>query len=119
MSKTKRIKVLEEFIRLEKLEKNSRQDYIVVCEEAANKLKNELKMGRSTNPLVKINATENIQERIRAVAYFGKLTTEAAMYWCEKQKYRPIEVYPINITVAVYEARERYFKKCNFIEIIS
>ena len=43
MSKTKRIKVLEEFIRLEKLEKNSRQDYIVVCEEAANKLKNELK----------------------------------------------------------------------------
>lgn len=82
MSKTKRIKVLEEFIRLEKLE-------------------------------------ENIQERIRAVAYFGKLTTEAAMYWCEKQKYRPIEVYPINITVAVYEARERYFKKCNFIEIIS
>lgn len=67
-------------------------------------------MGRSTNPLVKINATENIQERIRAVAYFGKLTTEAAMYRCEKQKYRPIEVYPINITVAVYEARERYFK---------
>lgn len=58
-------------------------------------------MGRSTNPLVKIN------------------TTEAAMYWCEKQKYRPIEVYPTNITVAVYEARERYFKKCNFIEIIS
>ena len=43
MSKTKRIKVLEEFIRLEKLEKNSRQDYIEVCEEAANKLKNELK----------------------------------------------------------------------------
>lgn len=73
----------------------------------------------SSFPLVKINATENIQERIRAVAYFGKLTTEAAMYWCEKQKYRPIEVYPINITVAVYEARERYFKKCNFIEIIS
>lgn len=30
-----------------------------------------------------------------------------------------IEVYPTNITVAVYEARERYFKKCNFIEIIS
>ena len=43
MSKTKRIKVLEEFIRLEKLEKNSRQDYIEVCEEAVNKLKNELK----------------------------------------------------------------------------
>ena len=42
-NKTKRIKVLEEFIRLEKLEKNSRQDYIKVCEEAANKLKNELK----------------------------------------------------------------------------
>lgn len=39
MSKTKRIKVLEEFIRLEKLEKNSRQDYIEVCEEAVNKLK--------------------------------------------------------------------------------
>ena len=35
--------VLEEFIRLEKLEKNSRQDYIEVCEEAANKLENELK----------------------------------------------------------------------------
>ena len=43
MSKTKRIKVLEEFIRLEKLEKNPRQDYIEACEEAANKLKNELK----------------------------------------------------------------------------
>lgn len=76
-------------------------------------------MGRSTGPLVKVNTTEDIQKRIRAVAYFGKLTTEAAMYWCEKQKYRPIEIYPTNITVAVYEARERYFKKCNFIEIIS
>ena len=40
MSKTKRIKVLEEFIRLEKLEKNPRQDYIEICEESANKLKN-------------------------------------------------------------------------------
>ena len=76
-------------------------------------------MGKIIRPLVRIYPTENIQERIRAVAYFGKLTTEAAMYWCEKQKYRPIEVYPTNITVAVYEARERYFKKCNFIEIIS
>lgn len=43
MSKTKRIKVLEEFIRLEKLEKNPRQDYIEACEEAVNKLKNKLK----------------------------------------------------------------------------
>lgn len=43
MSKTKRIKVLEEYIRLEKLEKNPRKDYIEICEEAANKLKNELK----------------------------------------------------------------------------
>ena len=76
-------------------------------------------MSRSTSPLVKINITEDIQERIRAVAYFGKLTTEAAKYWCEKQKYRPIEICPTNITAAVYEARERYFKKCNFIEIIS
>lgn len=59
-------------------------------------------MGRSTNPLVKINATENIQERIRAVAYFGKLTTEAAMYWCEKQKYRPIEIYPTNILSLIH-----------------
>ena len=48
MSKTKRIKVLEEFIRLEKLEKNPRQDYIEVCEEAANKLKNELKAEEKT-----------------------------------------------------------------------
>lgn len=39
MSKTKRIKVLEEFIRLEKLEKNPRQDYIEICEESTNKLK--------------------------------------------------------------------------------
>lgn len=45
MSKTKRIKVLEEFIRLEKLEKNPRQDYIEICEESANKLKAELKAG--------------------------------------------------------------------------
>ena len=44
MSKTKRIKVLEEFIRLEKLEKNPRKDYIEICEEAANKLKKELKL---------------------------------------------------------------------------
>ena len=43
MSKTKRIKVLEEFIKLEKLEKNPKKDYIEVCEEAANKLKAELK----------------------------------------------------------------------------
>lgn len=43
MSKTKRIKVLEEFIRLEKLEKNPRQDYIEICEESVNKLKKELK----------------------------------------------------------------------------
>lgn len=47
MSKTKRIKVLEEFIRLEKLEKNPRQDYIEVCEEAANKLKTEIQADRS------------------------------------------------------------------------
>ena len=44
MSKTKRIKVLEEFIKLEKLEKNPRQDYIEICEESANKLKKELKL---------------------------------------------------------------------------
>lgn len=43
MSKTKRIKALEEFIKLEKLEKNPRKDYIEICEEAANKLKKELK----------------------------------------------------------------------------
>ena len=44
MSKTKRIKVLEEFIKLEKLEKNPGQDYIEICEESANKLKKELKL---------------------------------------------------------------------------
>lgn len=43
MSKTKRIKALEEFIKLEKLEKNPRKDYIEICEEVANKLKKELK----------------------------------------------------------------------------
>lgn len=43
MSKTKRIKALEEFIKLEKLEKNPRKDYIEIREEAANKLKKELK----------------------------------------------------------------------------
>lgn len=43
MSKTRRIKVLKEFIKLEKLEKNPKKDDIEVCEEAANKLKAELK----------------------------------------------------------------------------
>jgi hypothetical protein len=61
MSKTKRIKVLEEFIRLEKLEKNPRQDYIEICEESANKLKKELKAeeNRVSSYLILISQNTN------------------------------------------------------------
>lgn len=63
MSKTKRIKVLEEFIRLEKLEKNPRKDYIEICEEAANKLKNELKAEENRVSRYLILISQNTNKR--------------------------------------------------------
>lgn len=63
MSKTKRIKVLEEFIRLEKLEKNPRKDYIEICEEAANKLKNELKVEENRVSRYLILISQNTNKR--------------------------------------------------------
>lgn len=63
MSKTKGIKVLEEFIRLEKLEKNPRKDYIEICEEAANKLKNELKAEENRVSRYLILISQNTNKR--------------------------------------------------------
>lgn len=63
MSKTKRIKVLEEFIILEKLEKNPRKDYIEICEEAANKLKNELKAEENRVSRYLILISQNTNKR--------------------------------------------------------
>jgi hypothetical protein len=63
MSKTKRIKVLEEFIRLEKLEKNPRQDYIEICEESANKLKKELKAEENRVSRYLILISQNTNKR--------------------------------------------------------
>lgn len=68
MSKTKRIKVLEGFIRLEKLEKNSRQDYIEVCEEVANKLKNELKAEEKCVSRYLILISQNTNKRKESYA---------------------------------------------------
>ena len=44
MSKTKRIKLLEGFIELESKEMNPNKEYIAICQEAADKLKQELKI---------------------------------------------------------------------------
>lgn len=68
MSKTKRIKVLEELIKLEKLEKNPKKDYIEVCEEAANKLKAELKAeeNRVSRYLILISQNTNNRKLIKA-----------------------------------------------------
>lgn len=63
MSKTKRIKVLEEFIRLEKLEKNPRQDYIEICEESTNKLKKELKAEENRVSRYLISISQNTNKR--------------------------------------------------------
>lgn len=63
MSKTKRIKVLEEFIKLEKLEKNPRQDYIEICEESANKLKKELKAEENRVSKYLILISQNTNKR--------------------------------------------------------
>lgn len=63
MSKTKRIKVLEEYIKLEKLEKNPRKDYIEICEEAANKLKKELKAEENRVSRYLILISQNTNKR--------------------------------------------------------
>ena len=63
MSKTKRIKALEEYIKLEKLEKNPRKDYIEICEEAANKLKNELKAEENRVSRYLILISQNTNKR--------------------------------------------------------
>lgn len=63
MSKTKRIKVLEEFIKLEKLEKNPEQDYIEICEESANKLKKELKAEENRVSRYLILISQNTNKR--------------------------------------------------------
>lgn len=63
MSKTKRIKVLEEFIKLEKLEKNPKKDYIEVCEEVANKLKAELKAEENRVSRYLILISQNTNKR--------------------------------------------------------
>lgn len=63
MSKTKRIKVLEEFIKLEKLEKNPKKDYIEVYEEAANKLKAELKAEENRVSRYLILISQNTNKR--------------------------------------------------------
>lgn len=63
MSKTKRIKVLEEFIKLEKLEKNPEQDYIEICEESANKLKKELKAEENRVSRYHILISQNTNKR--------------------------------------------------------
>lgn len=44
MSKTKRIKLLEGFIELESKELNPNKEYIAICQEAVDKLKQELKV---------------------------------------------------------------------------
>lgn len=63
MSKTKRIKVLEEFIKLEKLEKNPEQAYIEICEESANKLKKELKAEENRVSRYLILISQNTNKR--------------------------------------------------------
>lgn len=40
-------------------------------------------MGKIIRPLVRIYPTENIQERIRAVSYFGNFSIESAKLQCK------------------------------------
>lgn len=63
MSKTKRIKLLEEFIELEKKEKEPKQEYIVWANEEITKLKDALKKEAQRVKVYLLSITLNEQKR--------------------------------------------------------
>ena len=65
MSKTKRIKLLEGFIELESKELNPNKEYIAICQEAADKLKQELKVEerRINHYLILLTANKHKREQ--------------------------------------------------------
>lgn len=67
---------------------------------------------------VVINTTTQEEQRIKAIAYFGKYTEEAALQIHKKNKYKDIILNLHYINNAVIEAKKRYFNNCSFIKII-
>lgn len=63
MSKTKKIKLLEEFIELEKKEKEPKQEYIVWANEEITKLKDALKKEAQRVKVYLLSITLNKQKR--------------------------------------------------------
>lgn len=61
MNKTKHIKQLEVFIELESKEVNPNKEYIAICQEAVDKLKQELEIEeRRVNHLINVSVNNPI-----------------------------------------------------------
>lgn len=82
MSKTKRIKQLEGFIELESKEVNPNKEYIAICQEAADKLKQELKIEerRVNHYLILLTANKRKREQ----SYINRKQVKAG----ERESYR-------------------------------
>lgn len=82
MSKTKRIKQLEGFIELESKEVNTNKEYIAICQEAADKLKQELKIEerRVNHYLILLTANKRKREQ----SYINRKQVKAG----ERESYR-------------------------------
>lgn len=66
-----------------------------------------------------IHVTENEFERVRAISYFGNLDLNSATILHRKNRYTNIVFIPNYLACALNYAKLRYFRNCDFIEIIS
>lgn len=82
MSKTKRIKQLEGFIELESKEVNPNKEYIAICQEAVDKLKQELEIEerRVNHYLILLTANKRKREQ----SYINRKQVKAG----EHESYR-------------------------------
>lgn len=65
-----------------------------------------------------ISPTLHEEKRLEAISYFSRCSKEAALKIHKKNKYRDIKLRLNIITVAIIEAKKRYFSDCSFIKII-
>lgn len=87
MSKTKRIKILEEFIELEKKEKEPKQEYIDWANEAITKLKVALQL-KETQRNVYLTAI-TLNKKRRETAYKNRKLIKASIREsCRQRKIR-------------------------------
>lgn len=82
MNKTKRIKPLEVFIELESKEVNPNKEYIAICQEAVDKLKQELEIEERRVKHYLILLTAN--KRKREQSYINRKQVKAG----EHESYR-------------------------------